>query len=230
MTYNIKPKYYNSTVKIIWIISFFLVLLHYTGMAQKNSSGNFEGTINFVKQTVYDTFFYSYTVKSNLVRIDEKNTSKQIIQSLIIDISARSIIAMSPSHKLYTSIFKNHVYPYKDVIITKTGVIKIINGYKCQQWKAKNNNFNTEVALWVSNSNFTFYSRVMELLSKTEDYSQLCGYFNLFPGNSGYIPILIIERTMSGDEKSRTSVINIQYMHVNLNVYKIPGDYKCLLN
>ncbi len=211
-------------------MSCILVFLLTIGMVQKLSSSEFEGTINLIKQTLYDTTFYTYIVKRNMVRIDEKNNKNIIIQSLIIDISAKSIIALSPSQKLYTNIYKNFIYPNNNIKITKTEDFKYINGFKCTLWRVKNIDFNTEVSLWVCPENFTFFSEIMNLLSKTEDYSQLCNYFNLIPDNSGYFPILIIERTLLRDEKFRISVKNIHHHKVSDYLFRIPRDYKCLLN
>ena len=230
MPYKLITQYKYITANISLTICFFLIFIINTGMIQKSTSSDFEGTINLTKQTLYDTTFYSFIVKNNLVRIDEKTNKNNIIQSIIIDVSSKSITALSPSQKLYTNIYKNRIYPYNDVKITKTEEFKYINGFKCTLWRVKNFNFNTEVSLWLSYTNFNFFSQVTELLSKTEDYSQLCSYFNLIPQNSGYFPILIVERTLLREEKSRMLVTSVQHHIVNSNLFKIPRDYRCLVN
>lgn len=167
-------------------ISFILIFLLKIGWVQKYTPVEFEGVINLTKQTMYDTTLISFIVKHNMVRIDEKNTRNEIIQSLIINTSAKIITALSPSQKLYTNIYKNRASQLGDIKIIKTTNFKYINGYKCTLWRVRNNTLNTEVSLWVCTENFTFYSEVMNLLSKTEDYSKYCNYFNMIPGNSEY--------------------------------------------
>jgi hypothetical protein len=165
-----------------------------------------------------------------MVRIDEKNQKNEIIQSLIINISSKSITALSPSQKLYTNIYKNRSFTPVDIKITKSTNYKVINGYKCTQWRVRDNTFNTEVSFWVSTANFDFFSKVINLLNKTEDYYQYGNYFNMIPGNEGYLPILIVARTLLREEKYRIVVKDILPQPIDNREFVIPKGYKCLLN
>ena len=211
-------------------MSCILIFMSMFFVVQKLSAAEFEGTITIIKQTLYDTTLFTFQVKKKLVRIDEKNMRNEVIQSLIIDITTKSITALSPSQKLYTKIYKNRVTPPSDIKVTKTTNFKMIEGYKCYQWRVRNNTVNSEISLWVCAESFTFFSEVMDLLSKTEDYSEYCRYFNLIPDNSGYFPIMVVERTLLREEKTRVMVQSIQRKEINESIFQIPKDYKCLQN
>ena len=197
---------------------------------QKFSSTVFEGNIIFMKKTLYDTTYFSFLVKQNRVRTDEKNVRNEIIQSLIIDLTTKNITALSPSQKLYTNIYKNRSSVSIENKVIKSSIYKYINGYKCTLWRVRNSIFNTDVSLWVYPENYTFFSEVMDLLGKTEDYVQYCNYFDVIPENNGYIPILVIERTLLREEKFRVFMRGIHYQKLNDQLFQIPKDYKCLLN
>jgi hypothetical protein len=207
-----------------------LFLLLNIGGIQKFTTSDFEGSIIFVKKTLYDTTYFYFLVKHNLVRIDEKNARNEIIQSLIVDTKTKNIIALSPSQKLYTNIYKNRISLPNESMVNKTNNFKYIDGYKCTLWRVRNSTFNTEVSLWAYPGNLTFYSEVTELLGKTEDYAQYCNYFNIVPGNSGFLPILVIERTLLREEKFRIQLKELRHQKLNDQVFQVPKDYKCLLN
>jgi len=190
----------------------------------------FEGNITFVKQTYYDTSYFTYTVKDKMVRIDEKNSQSQIIQSLIIDLKTNKIVALSPSQRMYTYIESSNkqVPAEKDVNYIKSDSYKYIDGHKCFLWRVRNTNTNTEVSLWVSESDFDFFDKVTELLGSSEDYSRYCLYFNNIPNSRGYFPILTVEKTLLREEKSKIAVQHIDAKKVDSRLFSIPNNYKFL--
>lgn len=211
------------------VVFFLLVLIKLVFIQQVRGEG-FEGNITFVKQTFYDTTFYVFSVKNKLVRIDEENSHKQIIQSLVINTATKSITALSPSQKMYTTIFKNHVIiPCNDKVI-KTNNYKLIEGYKCYQWRIKNNSENSEISMWVCALDFHFFNDVVSLLTQTDDYSGYCKFFYALPLIPGYFPILVEERTFLRESKMNIAVHDISHREISEKVFEIPGEYKCLRN
>jgi len=192
----------------------------------------FEGNITLVKQTFYDTTYYTFTVKNKLVRIDEKNTKLEIMQSLIVDLNLKNITALSPSQKLFTTIqkFANEPGSQKNFTVIKSDNFKYIEGQKCFLWRVRNPELNMEISFWVFESEFGFFSEVINLLGRTEDYSRFCLYFDQIPNTQGYFPMLMIEKTLLRDEKMKVSVQHIHRKKVDDRTFNIPTEYKCLRN
>jgi hypothetical protein len=190
----------------------------------------FEGNITLVKQTCYDTAYYSYTVKGNWVRIDEKNAQAQVMQSLIIDVRNKTVTALSPSQKLYTTVTEiNDEAPVqKDFSIIKTDSYKYIDGYRCYLWRLRNTNLNIEVSFWVVESDFSFFNDVVSILSHTEDYARFCLYFDRIPQNKGFFPMLTVEKTLLRDEKMKVIVHHIVRKKVDTRLFQVPREYKYL--
>jgi hypothetical protein len=193
-------------------------------------ASGFEGNITLVKQTFYDTTYYIFTVKDRLVRIDERNTKKEVMQSLIINLNNKSITALSPSQKLFTSIQKLNDTPeyQKDFTVIKSENFKYIDGHKCYLWRVRNKSLNMETSFWVFESDLNFFSDVTGLLSRTQDYSQLSLYFDLIPNSQGYFPMLMVEKTLLRDEKMKVSVQQITRKKVDDKIFAIPSTYRCL--
>ena len=197
----------------------------------ENSKANgFEGNITLVKQTFYDTTYYTYSVRENLVRIDEKNTKFQIMQSLIINLQDKKITALSPTQKLFTTIqtVSRSSILQKDFTVIKSEDFKVIDGQKCYLWRIRNPNLNIEISFWVFGSDFGFFNQVIDILSCTEDYSKYCLYFDQIPDSQGFFPMLMVEKTLLRDEKMKVSVQSIDRRKIDRRLFMIPNEYKCL--
>jgi hypothetical protein len=210
--------------KLLLSVSF-IVFIHDT------YASDFEGRITFIKETLYDTTIFTFTVKENLVRIDERNSKQQILQSLIVDIETKKITALSPSLKLYTTI-KKHSHREKekqqDFICLKTTNFKYINGYKCYQWRMRNQGLNCEISYWVSGGNLNVINEVFQLLSGTDDYAKYCLYFDQIPQSNGYFPVMIVERTLLRDKKFQFFIQDINTKKIDDQLFNIPKGYKYL--
>ncbi len=169
--------------------------------------------------------FYDY------LGIDIKNSFAQIIQSLIIDIEEENITALSPNHKLYT-VLKKKRHPEDidkaEYELIKTPNFKLINGYKCFLWHVRNKRFDSDITFWITEIKFDFLPKVVALLSRTNDYSELINYYIQIALDSTFFPILIIDRTLLQEEKSKMMVTNILTEPVSDKAFEIPGDYKLL--
>jgi len=189
----------------------------------------FEGKISLVKQTCYDTTYYAFYVKENMVRIDEYDTYHNLQSSYVINTNKQSVLALSPAQKMYTNLQvkpMNHTNPDAFDII-KTQNIKVINGYTCYQWRVKNRSKNTEIAYWVADDHFSFFSEMIKVFQTNENYTE---FFTQIPDASGFFPMLLVERTLVRDEKLRFEVVEIKRIPVSNDLFKIPRDYKSLEN
>lgn len=192
---------------------------------------DFEGRIVLSKQSLYDTTNYEYTVKGNHVRIDIKNSYAQIIQSLIIDLEEENITALSPNHKLYTVLKKKRHpedFDKAEYELIKTPNFKLINGYKCFLWHVRNKRLDSDITFWITEMKLDFLPKVVALLRRTNDYSELINYYIQVELNSTFFPILIIDKTLLQEEKSKMMVTSIVNEPVNEKTFEIPKDYKLL--
>jgi hypothetical protein len=194
------------------------------------NAGIFEGNILFVKQTQHDTVFYSFSVRNNLVRVDERNSRQQIVQSVIINIVSSEVTALSPSMKLYTTLHPQaeSIAHSGNVEVTKTQRYKIIDGYKCSQWRLRNKQMNSEITYWVYESEMSFFNKIITLLSRTPEYVRFCNLFDYIPESDGFMPMLTVERSLLRDEKTRVVLQKIDRRKLDHKLFIIPRDYKYL--
>jgi hypothetical protein len=192
-------------------------------------AAEFEGNMTIVKQTLYDTTIFKFSVQNQFVRIDQFSSKKVIIQTLIIDLNTEKITALSPTLKLYTNIQKqkNFTKNSSEIKVIPSEEYKIINGYKCFLWRVRNESRNSETSYWVYNSGYSFFQKTINLLNRTSDYSNLFENYSSIE-NYGMIPVLSIERTLLREEKSKILLNDIKHQKVNPAIFKIPNNYKFL--
>ena len=185
----------------------------------------FEGSITFVKETFYDTSYMICYVKGNLIRLEELNSKKQIINIFLVDEQKESILLINPEKKLYSKL--NQKATIKSCcdkfVIQKTDISKVINGELCYQWRVKCKESNSEISYWVMQTNFHFFEKFVHIFGDTENNWR---FFSQIPDSQGYFPMLCIERNLVRDEKQRTWVSKINHQQVNDRMFQVPNDYK----
>lgn len=192
---------------------------------------DFEGRIILSKQSLYDTTIYEYSVKGNHVRIDIKNSHAEIVQSLIIDLEEENITALSPNHKLYTVLKKKRHpedFDKAEYELIKTPNFKLINGYKCFLWHVRNKRLDSDVTFWITDMKLDFLPKIVALLSLTDDYKDIINYYIQVELDSTFFPMLIIDRTLTKEERAKLVVIRIVKESVSDNAFEIPKDYQLL--
>jgi len=203
-----------------FLLSFIIL---FSGMF--NSPDAFEGSIEIVCSSYYDISYFTYYVKNKNVRIDKFDENNTLMQSMIIDLDKDEIFVLSPEKKLYkqlTLIEDSSETPEKFIIL-KTENSRTVNGYVCYQWRVKNTERNMEVAYWVWQDNFYFFSDLVHLLHRTDKTYE---FFDKIPETQGFFPLLTVERTLLRREKSRAAVVNISPKKVDDSIFKIPSDFE----
>lgn len=190
-----------------------------------NNSTFFEGRIELVEKSHYDTTYYSYLIKNKQVRVDKFDQNHQILQSLLVNLDNEEIIILSPSKKLYTRLnpLSNTNTNDEHFTVIKTDNTRTINEKKCYQWRVKNKEMNTEVAYWVAENNFYYFNDFIKLLNRTE---KTFSFFEKIPDSQGFFPMLTVERTLLRKEKKRIEVIEINPQKINDKMFEIPQGYK----
>jgi len=190
---------------------------------------SFEGRIEMVQESHYEKSYFTYFVKNDNVRIDKYDNDHLLVQSLIIKIKNEQVYILCPSKKLYTQInLSDSGKTNNDNFrIVKTENSRIINDLTCYQWRVKNTERNTEVAYWVSQSNFYFFEDLIKLLNRTDKTFE---FFEIIPETQGFFPMLSVERTLLRKEKLRTYVVNIDNEILDKSKFTIPDNYEIISN
>jgi len=190
-----------------------------------NSPNAFEGSIEIVCSSFYDTSYFTYFVKNKNVRIDKFDENNSLIQSMIIDLDKDEIFILSPDKKLYKQLTINTelTQPEEGFIVLKTENSRIVNGLECYQWRVRNTERNMEVAYWVWQDNFYFFEELVHLLNRTDKNYE---FFDKIPETLGFFPMLTVERTLLRREKSRASVLNINNKTIDESIFKVPSNYE----
>ncbi|MCX7986783.1 MAG: DUF4412 domain-containing protein [Bacteroidales bacterium] len=201
--------------RILWVI---------VTLSTRLWASGFEGSITWIKQSPYDTTFYTYYISNDRIRIEEKDNKKNIRHVYLININKEEVFIIDPAKKMYTKL-KKSTSRSKDAnhfIVKKTNNYKIIKGVKCYQWRVKNVHRNCEITYWVAQKNFDFFDKMVKVLNNTDKGWE---YFNSIPHSSGYFPMLYEERTLLRDKRMQTSVIKIEQHRIDSSIFQIPKDY-----
>lgn len=184
----------------------------------------FEGSINFVRETVFDTTRINIYVKNSMVRVDERDTKNRLVSSHIVNLDKEEVYALSYSKQLYTKLLVNGYSNNNECIsVKKTQNSKEINGHTCSQWRVRDERMNTEVAYWMFDGEFDFFAKLLNLLRRTE-YS--LAIFGAIPEVGGFIPMLTEERTLLRKEKLKIRIIDIEHNNPSSSLFGIPSHFK----
>lgn len=186
----------------------------------------FEGTIELVKHTYYDTFYYEFHVKNDFVRIDMYNKDSAHLSSLLVNLNKRQVFAINNERKLFKELSVREKPPQlneKDYRVLKTENTKVIDGYLCYQWRVRNKDKNSEIVYWVTKNGFYFYDDLIDILNDVDNISD---FYKQITNNDGFLPILVVERTLVRYEKERMQVNNISHTSLSESIFSIPTDYK----
>lgn len=193
------------------------------------SQVKFEGEVNYVKTTYSDTSYYTYIIKGDYVRINESNKYKKLVKSYIVNLQNKSILVINPNTQIYTTIDSKKVSnTSQEMRVINTGNYKYINGYKCNQWRVKNEGKNTEITYWVAGDKFNFYTPISQVATPLDDFYL---FYNALPTAklNGSMPMLIENKTLLRATKSTLSVISIKSHPVDDSVFSV-ANYQKFVN
>lgn len=193
------------------------------------SQGKFEGEVNYVKTTFSDTSYYTYIIKDDYVRINESNKYKTLVRSYIVNLQDKSILVINPKTQIYTTIdSKKNNNSTQEMRVINTGNYKYINGYRCDQWRVKNEKENTEITYWVAGGDFNFYTPISQVAIPLDDFYL---FYNALPTAKlkGSMPMLIEDKTLLRATKSTLSIVSIKSQIVDNSVFSV-ANYQKLVN
>ena len=186
----------------------------------------FEGTIEFKKQTTTDTTNYTYYVKGDKVRIDEIGSkSKKAEGSFIIDLKTNQMISLSHDRKLYVEqVTGAPAVMIGKAEVKKTGNVKTIQGYKCNEFAVKNTDERVQVTYWLAAGKFDFFLRLLKVLNR-KDKSAV--YFQQLTRVEGMFPFLSTQVSLeTNKDEVKMEVTKIEKKAIDGNKFEIPKDYQ----
>lgn len=201
-------------------ITFAILSLSFTNLL----SAEFEGKITMVKETCFDTLYYTYFISKNNVRIEESNARKTITGIYLVNMEKEEVFFIHPSKSIYTKLRKQvSAETNGNFEIRKTENYKLVNGVKCFQWRVRNKTKNTEFAYWVTQNDFEFFDKMVSVLNQ---HTLRWEFFNQIPNTKGFFPMLSEERTLVRDQKMRTAVLQIKRKTLDDTIFNIPSAYR----
>ncbi len=185
---------------------------------------SFQGVIDFRKTKLAEKTYYSYSVKGNKVRIDEKSADgTTIVATMLVDLSSKQIFAVSHDRKIYmTREAKTTERVAGSPKIIRSGNHRFVNGADCEQWRVKSESDNTEISYWVTKGNYDFFIPLLGVLGRKDHFAT---FYVAIPGKEGYFPMDAVERDLQRNEKGRLEVLKITEKALDDNLFVVPKNY-----
>jgi hypothetical protein len=189
---------------------------------------SFEGSITMVKESFYDTTFFTYFVSDGRIRIEECNSKKELLNIYLVNTNNNEVLVINPTKKMYTKLkkLKSTENVETHFTIKKSDNYKMVQGVKCYQWRVKNREKNSEISYWVTQNNFDFFEKMVNVLNQTDRSWE---FFNRIPNSQGFFPMLLVERNLLRDEKMRTAVLQINSRSLDTSIFSVPKGFKMFI-
>jgi hypothetical protein len=200
------------------------LLLFCFGISFLASAQNFEGIIEFKKQTGAATVNYVYYVKGNQVRIDEfASGTRNVEGSFIIGLKDSSMVYLNHTRKMWgtRAPAAARVAP-AGCIATTAKNSKEIFGYKCVETVVKNVADSTQISYFIASGKFAFFAPMMKILGRQENFAT---YLLAVKMKDGSMPLLAIEKDLNGVEKGRLEVTRLEQKTLDAGLFVTPKDY-----
>lgn len=205
-------------------ILLYLLVLFVFVISNVSNTYAFEGHITFVQSTGYDTLWLKYSIKGDKIKISKYDRDNNLIQCLLVDISEEQVTAIDYQQKLYRPLDleqADQTKKEKKYTILQTDNFREVNGVKCYQWRVRNRESNSEIAYWVTRTNFDFFHDLIRLLERS---NKIYHFFSQIPANDGYFPMLAVERSLLRRERQRIAVTEIKHESLQDELFEIPKD------
>lgn len=189
------------------------------------SAQGFEGSIYFTKSNMLDVTQYAYHVKGDMVRIDEMvEGSDELVAALLVNLETEEMIALSHERKLYMKRPKRT----DDVTVEGAEIIngslkRSIGGLNCSQVRVKNKSADREVMFWVTEGNYGFFPKLLNILKRKDNFST---YYLSIPELEGKLPLMAQENTLLRQKKGFLQVDMVETKELAASLFEIPAGYE----
>jgi len=186
----------------------------------------FEGELVLQRHNVYDSTIIKYYVKGDLIRMDVFNHQQKLQKSYLINEKENRVYLINARKKLFKEIpyssFDSKSQAGNPAII-KTGNTKIIDGLKCEQWRVRNTEKNSEITYWVTKDRTLYTPKYLSLITASDN---IVNSFSIIPDADGFTPLFIVERTLVRSEKESIKVSSFSAKPLAQSFFTIPKDYQ----
>ena len=204
-----------------------LVLVTFLFIAPKQfSQSTFEGKVVIEATNNGETSTLNYYVKGDKARFDVNSARGEA--NVIFDKKNKKMLMMIPAMKTYMEFpmdmdfSENYASGQSeessnDKNFVKTSETKTINGYKCEKWVIKDDKGTAEAWMTKDLGGFVFFNSPMGRKSKAKWQQDI--------ENSGYFPMLIIQKDNDGNESNRFEVKSVEKKSLDDSFFSVPEGY-----
>ena len=194
------------------------------GLLTFGAQAQFEGVIEFQKNVGNVNVNYRYFVKGDDIRIEEVAEGGAVEGIQLINLSEKTMYAISPEQKLYMEAPNRRPAGDFDVQVENTGKTKDINGIKCKEYIVSSTAKDRKIIYWVAKGDYDFFIPMLVALNRKENQSL---FFQKIEGIKGSFPVLSQEYILSTNRlvsELKTTTLKVKTNEARL--FEIPSDYK----
>ena len=196
-------------------------------LSPKNfSQSTFEGKVVIETTDNGETNTLNYYSKGDMARFDVNSARGEA--NVIFDKKNKKMLMIMPSMKMYMEfpldmelggdyLKGNDSDKKSNTDFVKTGETKTINGYKCDKWVIKEDDKTSEAWMTKDLGGFIFFQSPMGKSEKQKWQEDI--------ENSGYFPMLVIEKDSDGNETGRFEVKSVEKKSLDDSFFAVPAGY-----
>lgn len=194
------------------------------GILSFGAQAQFEGIIEFEKNVGSVNVNYRYFVKGDHIRIEEVAEDGAVEGIQLIDLSEKTMYAISPEQKLYMEAPNRRPAGEFEVEVERTGKTKEINGIKCKEIIVSSTAKDRKIIYWVAKGEYDFFIPMLVALNRKENQSL---FFQKIEEIDGFFPMLSQEYILSTNRLvSELKTTGVKSKTNEANIFEIPSDYK----
>ena len=188
------------------------------------SQSTFEGKVVIETTNDGQTHTLNYYSKGDMARFDVN--SERGNANIIFDKKNKKMLMVMPSMKMYMEFpmdmdlgdnESNATEDKSKSDFVKTSETKTINGYKCEKWIIKEGDKTSEAWMTKDLGGFVFFQSPMGHHQKQKWQEDI--------ENSGYFPMLVVEKDSDGNETGRFEVKSVEKKSLDDSFFAVPAGY-----
>jgi hypothetical protein len=194
------------------------------GLLTFGAQAQFEGIIEFEKNVGNVNVNYRYFVKGDHIRIEEVAEDGAVEGIQLINLTKKTMYAISPEQKLYMEAPNRRPAAEFKVEVERTGNSKEINGMKCKEIIVSSTEKDRKIIYWVAKGEYDFFIPMLIALNRKENQSL---FFQKIEGIAGFFPMLSQEYILSSNRLvSELKATEVKAKANDASIFEIPSDYK----
>ena len=188
------------------------------------SQSTFEGKVVIETTNDGQTHTLNYYSKGDMARFDVN--SERGNANIIFDKKNKKMLMVMPTMKMYMEFpmdmdlgdnESNATEDKSKSDFVKTSETKTINGYKCEKWVIKEGDKTSEAWMTKDLGGFVFFQSPMGHHQKQKWQEDI--------ENSGYFPMLVVEKDSDGNETGRFEVKSVEKKSLDDSFFAVPAGY-----